>query len=107
VCVRKPDIGQVKKRIEGAEPDRTLCLLDRYRVVALPGTDDRTETERQRRRARQRERSVERAQLEARKQALAASVHASPHGDARLRELVAELLWFRSAVAKAGMVGAF
>src|SRR3984893_7358216 len=49
-----------------------------------------------------RERSVERAQLEARKQALAASVRASPHGDARLRELVAELLWFHQRSQKPG-----
>lgn len=47
-----------------------------------------------------REQSAERAQLEARKQALAASVRASSHGDARVRDLVAELLWFHQRSQK-------
>ncbi|MFN4926849.1 TM0106 family RecB-like putative nuclease [Bradyrhizobium sp.] len=58
-------------------------------------------------REEKRERSVERAQLEARKQALAASVRASPHGDARLRELVAELLWFHQRSQKPGWWAVF
>ena len=49
-----------------------------------------------------REQSAERAQLEARKQALAVSVHACTHGDARVRDLVAELLWFHQRSQKPG-----
>jgi predicted RecB family nuclease len=49
-----------------------------------------------------REQSAERAQLEARKQALAASVRASTHGEPRVRELVAELLWFHQRSQKPG-----
>jgi predicted RecB family nuclease len=47
-----------------------------------------------------REQSAERAQLEARKQALAAAVRACPHGDARVRGLIAELLWFHQRSQK-------
>ena len=43
-----------------------------------------------------------RAQLETRKQALAASVRACAHGDARVRDLVAELLWFHQRSQKPG-----
>ena len=49
-----------------------------------------------------REQSAERAQLEARKQALAAAVRACPHGDARVRDLIAELLWFHQRSQKPG-----
>jgi len=49
-----------------------------------------------------REQSAERAQLEARKQTLAAAVRACPHGDARMRDLVAELLWFHQRSQKPG-----
>lgn len=52
--------------------------------------------------AEKREQSAERAQREARKQALAAAVRASPHGDARVRDLVAELLWFHQRSQKPG-----
>jgi uncharacterized protein len=52
--------------------------------------------------AEKREQSAERAQLEARKQTLAAAVRACPHGDARLRDLVAELLWFHQRSQKPG-----
>ena len=52
--------------------------------------------------AEKKDQSAERAQLEARKQALAASVRASPHGDTRVRELVAELLWFHQRSQKPG-----
>ncbi|MGJ0535167.1 TM0106 family RecB-like putative nuclease [Methylocystis sp.] len=52
--------------------------------------------------AERREQSAERAQLEARKQALAASVRASGQGDARVRDLVAELLWFHQRSQKPG-----
>jgi uncharacterized protein len=51
---------------------------------------------------RQQERSAERALLEACKQALAARVRASGHGDARVRELIAELLWFHHRSQKPG-----
>ncbi|GAC1558758.1 MAG: hypothetical protein NVS2B5_21650 [Beijerinckiaceae bacterium] len=47
-----------------------------------------------------REQSAERAALEARKQTLAASVRACGHGDARVRDLVAELLWFHQRSQK-------
>jgi predicted RecB family nuclease len=49
-----------------------------------------------------REQSAERAQLEVRKQALAAAVRASQHGDARVRDLIAELLWFHQRSQKPG-----
>jgi uncharacterized protein len=49
-----------------------------------------------------REQSAERAQLEARKQALAAAVRASQQGDARVRDLIAELLWFHQRSQKPG-----
>jgi uncharacterized protein len=52
--------------------------------------------------AEKREQSAERAQLEARKQALAAAVRACPHGNARVRGLVAELLWFHQRSQKPG-----
>lgn len=54
-----------------------------------------------------REQSAERAQLEARKQALAASVRACGHGDARVRDLVAELLWFHQRSQKPGWWAVF
>jgi uncharacterized protein len=46
------------------------------------------------------EKSARRADLEARKQALAARVRACGHGDAPLRDLVAELLWFHQRAQK-------
>ena len=52
--------------------------------------------------AEKKDQSAERAQFEARKQALAASVRACLHGDARVRELVAELLWFHQRSQKPG-----
>jgi predicted RecB family nuclease len=52
--------------------------------------------------AEKREQSADRATLEARKQALAASVRACAHGDARMRDLVAELLWFHQRSQKPG-----
>ena len=52
--------------------------------------------------AEKREQSAERAQLEARKQGLAAAVRACPHGNARVRDLVAELLWFHQRSQKPG-----
>ena len=52
--------------------------------------------------AEKREQSAERAQREARKQTLAAAVRASTHGDARVRDLVAELLWFHQRSQKPG-----
>lgn len=52
--------------------------------------------------AEKREQSAERAQLEARKQVLAASVRACGHGDARVRDLIAELLWFHQRSQKPG-----
>jgi uncharacterized protein len=58
-------------------------------------------------RDQKRDRSAERAQLEARKQALAASVRASPNGDARLREFLAELLWFHQRSQKPGWWAVF
>lgn len=48
------------------------------------------------------EQSAARVQLEARKQELAARVRASGHGDARVRDLVAELLWFHQRSQKPG-----
>ena len=52
--------------------------------------------------AEKREQSAARAQLEARKQALAASVRACGHGDSRVRDLIAELLWFHQRSQKPG-----
>jgi predicted RecB family nuclease len=52
--------------------------------------------------AEKREQSAERAALEARKQALAASVRACANGDARVPDLVAELLWFHQRSQKPG-----
>lgn len=49
-----------------------------------------------------RDRSAERAALEARKQRLAAAVRACAHGDERVRDLVAELLWFHQRAQKPG-----
>jgi uncharacterized protein len=46
--------------------------------------------------------SAERAEREARKQALAAEVRACGTGDARVRDLVAELLWFHQRSQKPG-----
>jgi uncharacterized protein len=53
-------------------------------------------------RAEQQERSAERARLEAHKQALAARVRACGHGDPRVRDLVAQLLWFHQRSQKPG-----
>ena len=61
--------------------------------VGLEVVDERTEKQGQ---------SEERAQLEARKQVLAAAVRASAHGDGRVRDLVAELLWFHQRSQKPG-----
>lgn len=61
--------------------------------VAVESVDELTEKQ---------EQSEERAQLEARKQALAAAVRTSPHGDGRVRDLVAELLWFHQRSQKPG-----
>ena len=52
--------------------------------------------------AEKREQSAGRAQLEAHKQALAAKVRAASHGDACIRDLVAELLWFHQRSQKPG-----
>jgi uncharacterized protein len=49
-----------------------------------------------------RQQSAERAQLEARKQALAANVRACTHGEERVRDLLAELLWFHQRSQKPG-----
>ena len=49
-----------------------------------------------------RDRSAERAQIEARKQSLAANVRACSQGDPRVRDLVAELLWFHQRSQKPG-----
>ena len=49
-----------------------------------------------------REQSAERAQLEARKQSLAARVRVSNNGDSRVKELIAELLWFHQRSQKPG-----
>ncbi|MBX9943531.1 MAG: TM0106 family RecB-like putative nuclease [Reyranella sp.] len=54
-----------------------------------------------------RDRSAERAELEARKQHVAATVHAASHGDARVRNLVAELLWFHQRSQKPGWWAVF
>lgn len=48
------------------------------------------------------EQSAERAQLEARKQEVAAAVRACAHGDDRVRDLLAELLWFHQRSQKPG-----
>lgn len=61
--------------------------------VTLEIVDERTEKQ---------EQSEERAQLEARKQALAAAVRASAHGDGRVRDLVATLIWFHQRSQKPG-----
>ena len=52
--------------------------------------------------AEKRDQSAERAQREARKQAIAAMVRGSSQGDARVRDLVAELLWFHQRSQKPG-----
>jgi predicted RecB family nuclease len=50
----------------------------------------------------QQERSAGRELLEAQRQAVAAHVRNCGHGDARVRELVAELLWFHQRAQKPG-----
>ena len=57
--------------------------------------------------AEKREQSAARAQLEARKQALAGAVRACGHGDARVRDLIAELLWFHQRSQKPGWWAVF
>jgi predicted RecB family nuclease len=52
--------------------------------------------------AEKREQSADRVELEARKQALAVRVRACTQGDARVRDLVAELLWFHQRSQKPG-----
>jgi uncharacterized protein len=52
--------------------------------------------------AEKREQSADRAEFEARKQALTVRVRACTHGDARVRDLVAELLWFHQRSQKPG-----
>jgi predicted RecB family nuclease len=52
--------------------------------------------------AEKREQSADRAELGARKQALAVRVRACTHGEARVRDLVAELLWFHQRSQKPG-----
>lgn len=54
-----------------------------------------------------RDHSAERAQLEERKQALAERVRASAVGDARIRDLIAELLWFHQRAQKPGWWAVF
>lgn len=54
-----------------------------------------------------RDRSAERAALEARKQRLATAVRGCQHGDARVRDLVAELLWFHQRSQKPGWWAVF
>jgi uncharacterized protein len=66
----------------------------RYEIV-----DETTENKR--------DHSAERAQLEARKQALAGRVRASAVGGARLRDLIAELLWFHQRAQKPGWWAVF
>ncbi|MBO0752862.1 MAG: TM0106 family RecB-like putative nuclease, partial [Bradyrhizobiaceae bacterium] len=56
---------------------------------------------------KQRERSARRAELEARKRSLAAGVRTCGHGDTRLRELVAELMWFHQRAQKPGWWAVF
>ena len=57
--------------------------------------------------AEKREQSAARAQLEARKQALAAACALAAHGDARVRDLIAELLWFHQRSQKPGWWAVF
>jgi uncharacterized protein len=57
--------------------------------------------------ADKREQSAARAQLEARKQALAAAVRACGRGDPRVRDLIAELLWFHQRSQKPGWWAVF
>src|SRR5207302_9600737 len=59
VCVREPDVRQVQKGIERTEANRTRGVVHGRRIVARPGADNGTETEREGRRVRQREGSVE------------------------------------------------
>src|SRR6516162_6786022 len=59
MCVGQADIGQEYQGIEGAEAERAVGLLDRDRVVALPGAYDRTVAEREGRRTRERKRPIE------------------------------------------------
>jgi predicted RecB family nuclease len=53
------------------------------------------------------ERSARRADREARKQDLAARVRACGHADSRLRDLVAELMWFHQRAQKPGWWAVF
>jgi hypothetical protein len=59
--------------------------------VSLQIVDERPEKE---------EQSAERAEREAKKNALAAATRACLHGDARLRDILAELLWFHQRSQK-------
>ncbi len=50
----------IRQRIERAEPERQLGLLDGYRAFAVPGASESTKTERERRRVAEGQRSIER-----------------------------------------------
>ena len=52
----------IRQRIERAEPERQLGLLDGYRAFAMPAASECAETERERRRVAQSQRSIERIQ---------------------------------------------
>lgn len=53
-------------------------------------------------RSERQEQSIERASLEARKQALVVAVQKSSQADARVRDLISELLWFHQRSQKPG-----
>ena len=50
MCIGQTDIGRVYPRIDRAEAERAVTVLDGDRVVALLGAYDRTVTERESRR---------------------------------------------------------
>src|SRR5438094_343496 len=58
-AVRRADVGQLPKRVQRTEADRTFGLIEGHRIVPLPGADDGTEAEREGRRVRESEGSVE------------------------------------------------
>jgi len=90
-------VGSVMSRSRPGGDIRSHERIDRHRRERANNLEIVDDTA-----AEKREQSAARAQLEARKQALAASVRACGHGDARVVDLIAELLWFHQRSQKPG-----